>query len=204
MLSGWRPLVVLALLAALGLAGTPATGGAPLYRWTTESGEVHYTQGLESIPERYRGGARVVGHPERPEAKPASAATSTPAGGTRISFTPGRPIYVMARINGGGTAELLLDTGASVTVINPWVLQALGVSSRGARRGILRGVTGTTDAFIVRVDSIEVGGARHGPVEVVSHDAELGHGDGLLGRDFLDRFHLTIDSEAGIVTLTPR
>jgi len=39
---------------------------------------------------------------------------------------------------------------------------------------------------------------------VVSHDSELGQGDGLLGRDFLDRFTVNIDNAAGIVTLTPR
>ncbi len=29
-------------------------------------------------------------------------------------------------------------------------------------------------------------------------------GDGLLGRDFLDRFTVNIDNNAGVVTLTPR
>jgi hypothetical protein len=39
---------------------------------------------------------------------------------------------------------------------------------------------------------------------VVAHDVELGQADGLLGRDFLDRFQVSIDNQAGIVTLTPR
>jgi hypothetical protein len=40
---------------------------------------------------------------------------------------------------------------------------------------------------------------------VVSHDAGLGSGtDGLLGRDFLDQFVVTIDSSSRIVTLTPK
>jgi hypothetical protein len=30
------------------------------------------------------------------------------------------------------------------------------------------------------------------------------HGDGLLGRDFLDRFHVSIDATRGEVTLKPR
>ena len=53
--------------------------------------------------------------------------------------------------------------------------------------------------------SIEVEGARFGPLMVVSHDSGLGSGrDGLLGRDFLDNFIVTIDSAARVVTLTPK
>jgi hypothetical protein len=55
------------------------------------------------------------------------------------------------------------------------------------------------------VESIEVEGARFGPLMVVSHDAGLGSGrDGLLGRDFLDNFVVTIDSSARVVTLSPK
>jgi hypothetical protein len=38
---------------------------------------------------------------------------------------------------------------------------------------------------------------------VVSHDTGF-RGDGLLGRDFLDHFSVTIDNGAGVVTLTPK
>ena len=40
---------------------------------------------------------------------------------------------------------------------------------------------------------------------VVSHDAGLGSGrDGLLGRDFLDNFVVTIDSANRVVILSPK
>jgi hypothetical protein len=79
------------------------------------------------------------------------------------------------------------------------------VSYRNAARGAIRGVTGETSVLAVRVESIEVDGARVGPLMVVSHDAGLGSGtDGLLGRDFLDQFVVTIDSSSRIVTLTPK
>jgi hypothetical protein len=38
----------------------------------------------------------------------------------------------------------------------------------------------------------------------MAHDAALQNADGLLGRDFLDRFTVTIDSKAGVVTLAPK
>lgn len=195
------------MLAALAwlivLAGLAPAAGAQTYRWTDERGQAHYGQGLDSVPERYRAAARRLSLPALPpESSPASPAA--PAGAAQIRFTPGQPIWVSAWINNAGSAQLMLDTGASVTTISPRVLEQLGVSSRSALRGSIKGVTGVADALFVLLDSIEVSGARAGPIRVVSHDSELGQGDGLLGRDFLDRFTVNIDNAAGIVTLTPR
>jgi hypothetical protein len=55
----------------------------------------------------------------------------------------------------------------------------------------------------VAIESLEVGQARIGRMVVASYDV-AGAGDGLLGRDFLDRFTVTIDSTNGVVTLAPK
>jgi len=181
-------------------AATPAS--AQIYRWTDERGEVRFSQA--------RGGAVMMSTPGPPTPSapaPAETPASTvaPAGAARIPFTPGRPIMVSARINGSGTTQLILDTGAQGTVISPTALAALGISYRNAARGSIRGVTGETSVLAVRIESLEVEGARFGPLMVISHDAGLGSGtDGLLGRDFLDNFIVTIDSSSRIVTLTPK
>ena len=47
-------------------------------------------------------------------------------------------------------------------------------------------------------------GARVGPLTVIVHDVGLADIDGLLGRDVLDRFTLTVDSARGRATLVPR
>lgn len=192
-------MMVLALSMAL-----PPASWAQMYRWTDDRGAVHFSQGLESIPERFRDRARLLGYPEQPPTPSPSPSPAVSADLARIAFTPGRPIMVKARINGEGTVDLMLDTGASVTVINPRALIALGVSSRQAVRGTLRGVSGTADVLFVAVDSIEVGQAKAGPLRVASHDTGIPDGDGLLGRDFLDRFTVNIDSKAGVVTISPR
>jgi predicted aspartyl protease len=111
---------------------------------------------------------------------------------------------VSVRINDATPATLMLDTGATRTVINPKVLESMGVNYRDAQRGTIRGVTGEAPVMAVRVESIEVSGARSGPLLVVAHDTGFGQGDGLLGRDFLDQFSVNIDNAAGVVTLTPR
>ena len=198
-----RRLTLVSLALLLAVLGIVPAASAQMYRWTDDRGQVHYGQGLDSVPQQYRDSARLLSFPAAPpEPKPAGSAT--PSGTAQIRFTPGQPIWVSARINDTGSAQLMLDTGASVTTISPRVLAQLGVSSRSATRGSIRGVTGTADALLVVVDSIEVAGATAGPIRVVSHDSELGQGDGLLGRDFLDRFTVNIDNAAGIVTLTPR
>jgi hypothetical protein len=42
-----------------------------------------------------------------------------------------------------------------------------------------------------------------GPLAIVAHDAGLPQADGLLGRDFLSLFSVTIDARASVVTLEP-
>lgn len=199
-------LVPAAIVAvALFLALSPGAW-AQMYRWTDERGQAHYGQGLDSVPERYRGNARLLNLPAVPSTPSPGAGTGVPPVGSelaRIPFSPGKAIWVQASINGGGSANLMLDTGASVTVISPRVLSQLGVSMREAQRSGIRGVTGTADTLSVTLDSLEVGQAKAAPIQVVSHDVGF-EGDGLLGRDFLDRFQLTIDNRGGVVTLSPK
>jgi predicted aspartyl protease len=122
---------------------------------------------------------------------------------TVIDFRPGQPIYVVARLNNVEIARLILDTGADRTVVAPLPLWRLGISTRNVPRGEITGVTGATAADMVRVNSVEVGAARVGPLTIVAHDTDFKNADGLLGRDFLDQFTLTIDGKAGVVTLAP-
>lgn len=209
-----RPLGLAALLVltalGVGVLAEPRSASAQMYRWSDDQGETHFTEGLESVPPRFRRRAVLMGHTAQPVAsapspRPAPAEPAAPAGGARIQFAPGQKIMVEARINGRGPARLILDTGADGTLVNPAVLTALGVSYRGARSGTGKGVGGTVDTFFVRVDSVEVGEARYGPLMVAAHDAGLGLDvDGLLGRDFLDHFTVNIDNGAGVVTLTPK
>ena len=107
-------------------------------------------------------------------------------------------------VNGKGPLTLILDTGADTTLISPLALYKVGVSTIYAPRGEIRGATGTASVGQVQVDSLEVGEARVAPLTVIAHDAELSTGDGLLGRDFLNHFTVTVDSKAGIVTLAPK
>lgn len=194
----------IALLMGMGMA-TPVA--AEIYRWSDERGHVHYADGLDSVPQPYRAQATAIG------LRNSSASTSAPepsvrpesAGVTTIRYTPGSRILVDARVNGQHGVRLLLDTGADRTLISPRALVAAGVSlTRGGIRGSIAGVTGTADVQGVRIESLEVGEARVGPLLIISYDMSRTSYDGLLGRDFLDRFEVVIDSSLGTVTLSPR
>ena len=50
----------------------------------------------------------------------------------------------------------------------------------------------------------EIGGARMRSLRVAAYDMGESASDGLLGRDFLDGFNVSIDPAAGIIRLTPR
>jgi predicted aspartyl protease len=129
-----------------------------------------------------------------------------PAGTTVIKYTPGQRIMVDVKINGAFTAQLLLDTGADRTMISPRTLQAAGVAiTRPVATGSITGVTGSDRMSYVVVDSLEVGEARVGKMPVGSYElAGTGTGDGLLGRDFLDQFKMTVDAGKGEVHLSPK
>ena len=53
------------------------------------------------------------------------------------------------------------------------------------------------------IESLDVAGAWAGPLPIVAHDADIPLADGLLGRDFLSLFSVTIDTRTGTVRLEP-
>ncbi|MBI4246106.1 MAG: clan AA aspartic protease [Candidatus Rokubacteria bacterium] len=197
-------LFLIALVVAL--AGLPGAAAAQFFRWTDERGVNHYAEGIDSVPERYRATAVPLGLRNQPAPEPDKAGEKAVASGsTTIRYTPGQPIMVDVRINGSSTAKLMLDTGADRTLISPRALVASGVSiTRVVARGQMAGVTGTDQVQYVIVESLEIGEAKVGRMPVAAYEMPQGPGDGLLGRDFLDQFNVSIDSARGEVRLTPK
>ena len=62
------------------------------------------------------------------------------------------------------------------------------------------------DVVNFMLESLEVGEARVAPMLVLAYELRLqdGEGEGLLGRDFLERFDMRIDMEGQVVILSPR
>ncbi len=121
-----------------------------------------------------------------------------------LRYAPGRPILAVVRLNGQASARLVLDTGADRSIVSPRLLQAAGIDlSRPATNQKFRGVTSqkadTVPCFYV---DLVVAGHRS-RLLVAAIDYGVVNEDGVLGRDFLDRFRVTIDPSTWTVTLVP-
>ena len=115
----------------------------------------------------------------------------------------GGPLMVDAVLN-GVTLRLLVDTGAERTLITHAALARAGVDVSAGMPVQIRGVTGDASATVVSIPRLDVAGARLGPLPVIVHTLANQNIDGLLGRDMLDGFTVTVDAAARRATLVPR
>ena len=179
------------------LAGGSAE--AQLYRWTDGEGVDHYTADLQSIPAQFRDRAQEIGAPTPGPVVPVEPATP---GGTVIPYTSGSPLVVDGAVN-GVAVKLLVDTGAERTLITPAAMTRAGVDFANGTPVKIRGVTGDGSAMLVTT-SLDVAGSHVGDVPVVVHTLGNQGVDGLLGRDVLDGFTVTVDAASRRAVLTPR
>jgi hypothetical protein len=194
------------LVAVLLLLPWPAPVDAQIYRWVDDNGVPHFADGIESVPSPYRSKAVPLGMKNAPAAPAPGTPGAKPASGeTSIRFVPGQRILVDVRVNGNADAKLLLDTGSDKTIISPRALQAAGVRIAGpSTTAEVTGATGSAPMQFVQIESLEVGEARVGRMAVGSQNLPVEGADGVLGRDFLDQFNVSIDSGKGVVTLAPK
>jgi predicted aspartyl protease len=89
-------------------------------------------------------------------------------------------------------------------MLAPSALARTGLEVTNGRPIRVLGVTGASDAYEVTLPRLDVAGARLGPVAVVVHELPAPGIDGLLGRDLLHAFTLTVDAASGHAILTPR
>ena len=110
-----------------------------------------------------------------------------------------RLIFVSGRVNDKVDVLCLLDTGANVSAIDRQLARRLGL--RKIRDSQVVGSAGVVAAENVAVESLEVLGARVGPLEPTSRD--IVHGmtpdgrrlDFIIGYDFLKSLVVSIDFE---------
>ena len=97
--------------------------------------------------------------------------------------------------------NLILDTGASRTLIVPHLLDELGYSARqGEARTIIRSPAGNEPGYLIRVNQFRALGHAFDGFRVHAHDlADEDEIDGLLGLDFLRLFDLQFRFEPGII-----
>jgi hypothetical protein len=111
-------------------------------------------------------------------------------------------IWAPVLINGRGPFRLVLDTGATSSVVTAMVAMALGIPSNFSRPVMLEGVTGHATVPTIHVDTLTVGDlAVDSPDLAIVPDA-LGGAEGVLGSDGLKNKRITIDFRHDTISIT--
>ena len=123
-----------------------------------------------------------------------------------IRFRPGdNVIATRAVLNRSLEMDFIVDTGASMVTIPASVMENLGISiddDQPLRKVVTAG--GEVFAPEIILASIELKGWTVPDVKALVIDIPQRPDVGLLGLNFLDRFRMDLDSEAGLLRLTPR
>jgi clan AA aspartic protease (TIGR02281 family) len=190
---------------------TPAKG--EVYRWTDSQGRLHFTQNLDQVPRERRPAAREAARSASQrtstsrfqtfEAPARESFASAPAFRKRTLRIPferqGTLMRVQVQLNDSLQVPFLIDTGASGISIPESVAGQLGLLRRNGLGSILvRTANGVVSRSVVRLDSVEVGGAR---VEDLEATVNPSMGIGLLGGSFFNNFIYRVDAAEQVITL---
>jgi len=180
-------------------------GGEAWYMVRTPKGIVgwvksSHVQGAETFEKMWRESASLppsAGLPEAASSSPLEKSVTVPV------EMSGSNIVVPVLVNGSSKTYMMMDTGATFTVVTPTLAKRLGLKL--ASRVPLMTANGRISAPLSRLASLKVGNAEVRGLVVAIHDFSPDPRlEGLLGLNFLSRFHTSIDSRQQRLTLAPR
>ncbi|MEX0804205.1 MAG: retropepsin-like aspartic protease [Candidatus Binatia bacterium] len=115
----------------------------------------------------------------------------------------GRSIIIPVIFNHSLKTQLLLDTGATSTLVSKSIASSLALQEIGSATGVTVG--GAITVPVARVKSLKVGSAEVVDLLVNIHNfSQDPRYEGLLGMDFLGRFNISLDQHKRVLILTPR
>jgi len=143
---------------------------------------------------RYRGAEQTLTLSTRVSA---SYARSAPA---RVAIAPDAQgqYRVRGSIN-GQPADFLVDTGASIVVINSTRARALGLAFEQGQSGSIQTAQGNVAAYFLPLDTVDVAGIESRSVQAAVIDGDF-PAEILLGMSFLR--DVSIEARDGVMTLT--
>ncbi len=148
------------------------------------------------------------GHRAPQESSPLSTEDSFPGEDITIPLLKiGDALIVEVNLNQERSARLLLDTGASMTVLSTDIAIDLGILGTTDNELLtVNTAGGQVQVNINFLESMQVGSAQATNVAVAIHDLpDLSSPiEGLLGMSFLKHFLVTLDAEHGQLILRPR
>lgn len=187
------------LFLLLLLSNQTAVLAAEYFRWVDDQGNVNFTDNRHNIPEKFRQRTDSYQAPENKSPPPPPPKTKA-----SIPFEKhGSVVIVDATLNRKTTTRLVVDTGASYTMISSATAKELNIdTNRNQRTAPFQTANGTIQAPLVSLDSITVGGIEIKNLTAAIHDIQTdSRVSGLLGLDFLANFRMDIDTQKGMLHL---
>lgn len=188
---GWLP-----MLLAAGLLPGVVQADSKVYSWRDGNGNMVFSQEGSSIP--FDRDVEVIFLPERQreaDAAPAARPEVVVPVGTRYAVPT-----VQADVNGVSGVDFVVDTGASITVLNRAMAESLGIDlSEVTETRTLETAQGTLTAAQVNLGTVRVGDAVVDDLVAVVVDSPTL--PNLLGRNFLSHFSVTLDPQEQVLIL---
>jgi len=204
---------------------TPSLLWSAMYRCLDASGAGVYTDSPAQLQRCTAVGPSIT-PPSPPSGPPTPTPENVPPPEPVLSIAPAVPsegvarspvtvpiqrsgtlLVVQTQINGSRPARLILDTGASHTILSHEIARDLGLLAHAQVTSVtLKTAGGIVQAQMTHVGAIQVGEAEAKNVPVAVHDlpdAPPGI-DGLLGLTFLQQFLVTLDAQKGELHLQRR
>jgi clan AA aspartic protease (TIGR02281 family) len=196
--------VAAALLQVALVVDISPSRAADFFRWVDQSGVVHFTDNIHNIPEARRATAiRIKAQEPLRAAEPAKVAPATIAKASIPFEKRGQVVVVEVMLNKTVPAKLVVDTGATYTMISAAMARELSIDPQQTQRTMpFQTANGVIQAPLTSLDSVSLGGMEIKNLTTAIHDAvPSAQGAGLLGLNFLSNFRLDIDTDKGILHL---
>jgi clan AA aspartic protease (TIGR02281 family) len=164
----------------------PRDEAIDFYQYTDDQGGIHFVDGREKIPARYL--SRTIVRKDTPTARQT----------TKVVIADNQ-VHVPVTFKHGDRTEqatMLLDTGASMTVIDEELAARLNIDTTKNLITTIRVADGRSiEISVVTVDQVSVGSRSKTRMEIgiLHHDGRPEQHDGLLGFDFLSDFQYQLD-----------
>jgi clan AA aspartic protease (TIGR02281 family) len=177
---------------------------ADFFRWIDHNGVVHFTDNFHNIPQARRPTAvRIKGQEPLRPAEPSKVSPATVAKASIPFEKRGQVVVVEVMLNKTLPVKLVVDTGATFTMISAATAKELSIDPQQAPRTMpFQTANGVIQAPLANLESVMVGGMEIKNLTAAIHDAVPStQVAGLLGLNFLSNFRLDIDTDKGVLHL---
>ncbi len=169
-------------LLILATMGPLALGG--VYSYRDEKGTLHAVSSPDEIPERYRANVKQLSSEE------------SGSGDVNLKLErEGNSLIIPVSFGAGVEAPMILDTGASVSMISTSLAERLKVKQLGLTQ--ISTASGIVRVPVVKLPETSVRQFTVRDLRVTVNNLPSGRAQGLLGVDFLKHFRMQLDSESG-------